>query len=282
MADKWAMLCKLKVAAFTDPRWRWERKLDGDRVRVTIAPDFTFLTARSGTDKTALFPELRNLVYDQQATAVLDCEVVSRDGLSFQDWNQRRINRKDDVERMSVELPGKLMAFDVLSICGEDLARLPLERRRAILVDMRLRRLNSNRIEVVPQFEDGVALFERAKAEGWEGVVGKCLDDTYMPGRRAWVKVKVWQRGVFRVVGWDNGKGKREGVAGCFYLEDCKTHRHVGKVGTGFTDAGLDRLTALVRDSDRPVYFKIKYVEVTNDGLLRFPVYQGLADGPEG
>ena len=55
---------------------------------------------------------------------------------------------------------------------------------------------------------NGLALFSTAEKLGWEGVVGKRLDQPYQFHKRAWLKVKVWQDSVFKIVGYAPGSGR--------------------------------------------------------------------------
>lgn len=292
--DKWAMLCKLKVAAFNDPHWRWERKLDGDRMSALVTTGgHTRLLSRSGVDKTDQFPEIQIAVPADRRPAQFDGEVVSAQGLPFQEFNQRRMNRQKDIAEFAEELPGKFVAFDMLMERGRDMAEQALWDRRRLLEAMP--------VDKTEQFEDGVAMFERAKAEGWEGVVGKDMRQAYAPGRRLWVKVKVWvgEKGDrhFYVVGFTRGTGKRETFFGAMMLAksrlegDIYKFDYVGDVGTGFDDAEFWRLDGLrqrtpayrglelghriveLYATDMPLEVAVKYVEETNAGSLRFPVY---------
>jgi len=291
--NRWAMLCKLKVAAFDNPLWRWERKLDGCRMRVDISRDGNVkLAARSGADKTAQFPELAFAHRLSALPASIDGEVVSADGLSFQEFNQRRMNRTEGVALMARRLPAMFVAFDIIECWGKSLRLLPLQMRRDILLGF------SSTLHVSEQYKDGVELFERAWREGWEGVVGKRLDEPYLPNKRAWVKVKVWLPPKdYYVIGFTRGTGKRAGLFGAFMLGEWDTAtgglRHVGDCGTGLDDAGLREWDAVRRE--HPVYcclelgrpllgasdprylraVRVKAVEVTNAGSLRFPVYLG-------
>lgn len=274
--NKWAMLCKLLVHPFDDPAWVWERKLDGDRMKVGTDNNGVCyrLTARSGADKTAQFPELVGQVMATCASW-LDGEVVSAQGLRFQEFNQRRMNRQRDIAAFAQELPAAFAPFDVLSCDAyPHAAKAELGYRLDVLDDVVYYGLRVVRHELVDDGR-GVAMFDRAKAGGWEGVVGKRLDQLYLPNRRAWVKVKVWRKGVFRVTGWTDGQGRRDGVAGSFYVED-PFRNAVGKVGTGFDAAELRRLTGLAK-GEEPVCVWVKYVERTNDGKLRLPVYMRQA-----
>jgi ATP-dependent DNA ligase len=296
--DKWAMLCKLKVEPFNDPNWKWERKLDGDRMSVLVTDNgSTSLLSRSGVDKTAQFPEIRLTLAQSLGPAVFDGEVVSADGLSFQEFNQRRMNRKDDIERMAVELPAMFVAFDCLMVGGRDIGRLPFAERRKALEDTLPAALRIGPVRVPAQFDNGVALFERANELKWEGVVGKDMRQAYMPGKRAWVKVKRWLEGEFWVVGFTAGTGKRSDRFGSLMLAtwDAETgdFTRVAECGTGMDEAELERLDSVrcgmrmelghvvlkawpTPEGPGPgLKVRVKYVEVTNAGSLRFPVYLG-------
>ena len=289
--NKWAMLCKLKVAPFDDDAWRWERKLDGCRMRVDMdANGRVTLVARSGANKTAQFPELAFAHRLSALPASLDGEVVSADGLSFQEFNQRRMNRTEDVAMMARKLPAMFVAFDILECWGKSMRLLPLQRRRDVLLGF------SSTLSVSEQYEGGVALFERSKVEGWEGVVGKRMDEPYLPHRRNWVKVKLWHEGVFDCIGYTFGTGKREKLFGALVIQS-EDGKLKSEVGTGFDDAALESLLgfmsgrrtglmlaggsmpAPVGVNVEPFKVRVKYCEVTNAGSLRFPVYLGKSDG---
>ncbi len=293
--NRWAMLCKLRVQAFNDPLWRWERKLDGCRMRVDIDEHMGIgLTARSGADKTAQFPDVVQAIALtckwEHAPMILDGELVSAAGLSFQEFNQRRMNRTEDIARIAVELPASLVLFDVLSAGGRDMEPLALSDRLEVLANVR-----PAWCKLPEASADGIALFERAKAEGWEGVVGKRLDEPYMPHRRNWVKVKSWIEQTFWCTGFSYGiegkTGKRFGKVGAIALAEEGTRR-VSMCGTGpmFSDANLEKLTARCKANQVtdayepgvhglrvPWLVRIKYCERTNEGSLRFPVYLGDA-----
>lgn len=296
--NRWAMLCKLKAEPFDDPGWVWQRKYDGCRMRVDIdVQNGIALTARSGADKTAQFPDVVQalaLTVDWGACPMeLDGELVSANGLGFQEFSQRRMNRTNDVELVAKELPAKYVVFDVMLAYDEMCREQPLRSRLALLA-----RVRPGWCELPEWSASGTELFGLAKAKGWEGVVGKRLDEPYMPGRRAWVKVKVWRKpGVFAVTGFTRGTGRRAVRFGALMLGRMESDGliyHVGDCGTGLTDAELDRLDGLRRTTlpycrmalgesvaetyDGPglARVRVKFVEETNAGSLRFPVYLSL------
>jgi len=264
------MLCRLAARPHDDPGWVWERKYDGVRMLVITGPDGSVrLQARSGTDKTPQFPELADGVgVGAPLDSVLDGEVVGSRGLTFQEFAQRRVNRTDGIAAMAAECPAFFAAFDAIRLDGVDWSMMPLRWRR----DLLKKHVGGQQVVFPTESGSGTAMFECAKENGWEGVVGKDLSQPYLFGKRAWLKVKVWQEGVFMLCDPVPGLGRRDGMAGSFALMDL-CGKYVGHVGTGFDEAELRRLTVLVRTGDSPVYAKVKYVEMTNDGKLRFPVY---------
>ena len=127
--------------------------------------------------------------------------------------------------------------------------------------------------------KQGILMFQEAELSDWEGIVGKDLNSVYEEGKRRWLKIKVWQSGEFWAVGFTNGTGKRGGLIGALILED-DYGNYVGEVGTGFTDHELLALTSEIREgisneSLTRLKVSIKYLERTNVGKLRFPVYLG-------
>jgi ATP-dependent DNA ligase len=83
------------------------------------------------------------------------------------------------------------VVFDVLSAGGTDLRRLPYRVRRGVLEQL----LDEARppLALVPMTLDGDAArvwLTDHLAAGVEGVVAKRLDHAYLPGRRAWSKVR--------------------------------------------------------------------------------------------
>ena len=275
------MLCKLAARPFNNPSIVWERKYDGVRILTLCDPDIpALLMSRSGKDKTAMFPDVQPKV---TTPCILDGEMVSmNEGLSFQEFSQRRSNRIYNIESIAHFLPAKYIVFDVIN-------EMPLIERYRLL--HKILKVSAN-VQIATHYQDGIALFEEAKASAWEGIVGKDLYSLYEQGKRRWLKVKVWQEDEFWITGWTNGTGKREDLFGALCLCD-NEGIYVGQVGTGFTDLELlDMLNRLLVNTnweadstigewilEHKIRVKVKYVEKTNDGKLRFPVYLGIVEG---
>jgi len=142
-------------------------------------------------------------------------------------------------------------------------------------------------------------MLEASNKAGLEGVMGKKLTSQYEPGRRTgvWVKVKNRNRQELVVGGWLEGEGKRRGYPGALlvgYYDGGKLV-YAGKVGTGFTDATLEKLNemlkALATDKSpyatgappRAAHFvkpkivaEFEFVEWTRGGQLRAPAFKGF------
>jgi bifunctional non-homologous end joining protein LigD len=142
-------------------------------------------------------------------------------------------------------------------------------------------------------------MLEASRKAGLEGVMGKKLDSPYEPGRRSglWVKIKNRMGQELVIGGWLEGEGKRRGLPGSLlvgYFDDGK-FVYAGKVGTGFTDATLEKLSELMKplasktspfDRGSPpkgVHFvepklvgEFEFVEWTKSGQLRAPAFKGL------
>ncbi len=270
-------LCKLESRPFNLSGWIWERKLDGQRIISYVNKDCDYqLISRSMKDKTFQFPDLK---FNVSSDCVLDGELVSATGLSFQDFTQRRANRIYSIESISDELQPMYILFDILELNHKSLLDVSLSERKVLLRDTVY---PSDTISVITSTTDGIALFSEAESKGWEGIVGKDLSDMYEENKRRWIKVKVWQQDKFMAVGYSVGTGKRLGKIGAIELQD-ENGRSVGSVGTGFSDEELSMLQSSFVEVERdlnfvsiePVVVNIKYLEITNDGKLRFPVWLG-------
>jgi bifunctional non-homologous end joining protein LigD len=206
------------------------------------------------------------------------------------------------VRRLAASDPVTYMIFDLLYLDGHSLLERDYEERRAALLELGL----SGPAWQAPAHHvgDGERLLEASKAQGLEGIIAKRLDCPYTPGRRAngWVKVKNIRRTEAVIGGWLPGEGGRSGRLGALVVGfyDDGELRYAGRVGTGFTEAELGRLGALLEplaradspfDGRQPpkltrfveprLVCVVDYSEVTNAGTLRQPSYKGLRDDLE-
>ncbi|OLE48136.1 MAG: DNA ligase D, partial [Candidatus Rokubacteria bacterium 13_1_20CM_2_69_58] len=297
------MLAETRERPFTKPGWLFELKLDGYRVRAARHGGEAQLITRNGHDIAETFPEIARalaaLPYDD---VILDGELVVPDDAgrpSFQRLqNRARVSRALDVRRAAVETPALLYAFDLLAFAGYDLRPLPLERRKAVLERIVP---SVGPIKYLEHFAtDGEALYDQVVTLGLEGIVAKKADAPYRAGRSPnWLKIRADRTDDFAVVGFTRPKGSRSG----FGALDLGAYRdgklvYAGRVGSGFTAAQLNDVSAALEQGIRPkpalagpapqdpghswveptLVAEVRYKEWTDEGLLRQPVFMRFRD----
>ncbi|HEX6005575.1 MAG TPA: DNA ligase D [Burkholderiales bacterium] len=299
------MHAELADAAFNDPKWMWEPKLDGYRVLAFIDENGVRLSSRRGLDLSAAFPALTRELAEQRAPLILDGELVAFDESGKPSFNamQNRVQLKSarDIAAADDGTPIVFFCFDLLYYAGIDLRGAPYRDRRRYLAQCLL---PSARVQLVHASEDGLALYEAALANGFEGVVGKRQDSAYQDGRRSsvWLKVKPTQSAEFVVGGYTRGKGAREPLGALLVgYWDRGELRFASHVGSGFDERTLaavkKRLDALQRKTcpfaEKPdlhnpttwvepeVVVEVKFHSWTGDGRLRAPVLLRVRDDVE-
>jgi ATP-dependent DNA ligase len=184
--------------------------------------------------------------------------------------------------------------FDILWLNGQDVTTRPLEERRALLQRLPFEG-PMRRVDLV----DDVEPWERARREGWEGVIAKRRGSSYEHRRsKHWLKMKCESSQEFVVGGFTDPQGSRVGLGallvGYYAGEDLV---FAGKLGTGFdTRLLLDlrsrldaieipqspftRATGLPRVRAhwvRPeVVVQAAFLEWTANGKLRHPRLLGI------
>ncbi len=288
-----------------DDQWGYEIKWDGMRVVSWIEADGSVrLQSAKPREVTASFPELAGLAAATGGrAAVLDGEIVALDEAgrpSFGRLQHRmHVTGAAEVARRAAAVPIGYQVFDLLRFDGHEATSLAYLERRRLLGEV----VEAGPYWSVPSHHigEGGELLAQVTELGLEGLVAKRLDSTYQLGRRspAWRKVKVRNHQEFVVVGWSMGEGKRSGGPAALVLGVWEGDRlvHVGRVGTGFTQAELHRLAGLMRPLERsdsplervpddvrrrPVQWvepelvvEVAFGEWTSDGVLRHPAYLG-------
>ncbi len=288
-----------------DSGWAFEIKWDGVRALTYSEPGRIRFESRNGNDITGGYPELRalNRALSSHA-AILDGEIVAfdEDGRPSFGRLQRRMHVRGEsmVRRLAKEVPVAYIAFDLLWLDGHPLFGLPYCDRRELLMDLGLEGAAWRTPDHV--VGNGEAVLEASRANGLEGVLAKRLDSAYDPGRRSpcWLKIKNVRREDVVVGGWVPGTGKRTDRIGALLVgvEEDGRLRFAGRVGTGFTEAELDRLSQeLERREDSPFadgdgpkppresvfveptrVAEVEFTEWTSDGVMRHPSYKGLRE----
>ncbi len=289
--------------------WTFEPKYDGIRVLAYVTPTDVKLMTRNGKDKAQQFPELvaslKKLATQTRRSLVLDGEIVALiegEPARFQEL-QGRMHVKEShlIARRSSAAPAALILFDIL-VDGDDvLIREPWSERRARLVK-RIGKRVTPQLRLTESIEgDGRKMLEKARRQGWEGIIAKRTDSLYEPGSRSrnWLKLKIEFRQEFVVGGYTEPRNSREHI-GALLLGYFDKDRfiYVGHTGGGFTRKGLEEMYRRLKPLERKaspfeetpktnekahwvkpeVVVEVKFNEWTADRRLRQPIFLGVRD----
>jgi bifunctional non-homologous end joining protein LigD len=199
------MAATLTEERFSGGDWLFERKFDGIRLLAYKRGAEVCLYSRNRLPQNlpALASAIAHLPIDD---AILDGEMT---------WDGR----------------SGYHIFDILWLNGRAVTALPLEERRALLGALPLES-PLRRVELVEDEEP----WERARREGWEGVIAKRRGSPYEHRRsRHWLKMKCESSQEFVVGGFTDPQGARVGFGALLvgYYED-SDFVFAGKIGTGF------------------------------------------------
>jgi bifunctional non-homologous end joining protein LigD len=292
-------LATLTKDRFSDPRWLYERKFDGERCLAYRSGDQLRLMTRNRKQVNATYPELVAALQAQVAADfIVDGEVVAFDGAetSFS-LLQQRLGVRSPSAHLLETVPVYFYLFDVLWASGRDIRPLPLRERKRVLRD--LLSFDDPIRYAVHRTHDGEAYYAQACASGWEGLVVKRGDSAYQAGRsRDWLKFKCQNNQEFVIAGYTDPKGSRTGFGALLigYYDSDGQLVYAGKVGTGFDDAALTSLAATLSSLARPepafdrgslprsgvhwveprLVGQVAFSEWTTAGQLRHPRFEGL------
>jgi bifunctional non-homologous end joining protein LigD len=261
------MAATLTQDRFAGPEWLFERKFDG--IRLLSYKNGRNVQLYSRNRLPQRLPEIARAIARLPINdAILDGE-MSWDGRTYH-------------------------VFDVLWMNGEAVTSRPLEARRALLEQLPLEP-PLHRVALLKDAEP----WDRARREGWEGVIAKRRGSPYEHRRsRHWLKMKCEASQEFVVGGFTDPRGGRVGLGALLigYYERAD-FVFAGKLGTGFdTKLLLDlrrRLDALIvpaspftRATGLPrlrahwvkpeVVVQAGFIEWTVHGKLRHPRLLGV------
>jgi ATP-dependent DNA ligase len=261
------MAATLTQERFVGDDWVFERKFDGIRLLAYKRGDDVQLFSRNRLPRSSptVAAAIRKLPVDD---AILDGEVT---------WDGE----------------SGYHVFDILWLNGRAVTALPLEERRALLQSLPFE-APMRRVELIDDAEP----WERARREGWEGVIAKRRGSPYEHRRsKHWLKMKIEASQEFVVGGFTDPQGARVGLGAVLVgYYDGDDFVFAGKIGTGFdTRLLLDlrrRLDAIALDKPsftkakglprhghwvRPeIVVQVGFIEWTVHGKLRHPRLLGV------
>ncbi|MEK6280179.1 MAG: RNA ligase family protein [Acidobacteriota bacterium] len=266
------MAATLTQERFTGPEWIFERKFDGIRL----------LAYKNGPD-VQLFSRNRlsqNLPPVAQAIKQLPTNDLILDGEVT--WGGGSV---------------RYHVFDIMWLNGRDLTSLSLDARRELLSELPLTG-PLERVVSIDALEEQLP-WERAKSEGWEGVIAKRRDSLYEQRRSPhWLKMKCEMSQEFAVGGFTDPQGKRVGLGALLVgYFDGADFVFAGKIGTGFDTKLLLDLRAQLDKLEIPkarftkavglprlrahwvspeIVVEVGFIEWTVHGKLRHPRLLGV------
>ena len=296
------MLATLVNEPFDKDGWLYEVKWDGYRAVAIVDNGKVSLQSRNNKSFNEKFYPVTQQLERMKKRMIIDGEIVVLDENGLSNFSMLQ-NWRSDAD-------GELYyyVFDILWLEGKELISLPLSERKKILQ----KTVKENGLLRISQAfeESGIKFFETAKKMGLEGIIAKKNDSVYLPGLRSqeWLKIKANKRQEMVIGGYtindDTAKQFSSLLVGVF---EGKEFVYTGKVGTGFNDSTqkniLQKLKPLlikkpafteIPDINKPSRFRpnpphataywvkpkivceVSYAEMTNDGVMRHPSFEGL------
>lgn len=277
--------------AFDSPDWLFEIKWDGYRAIAEIHKSGNKLYSRNGLTFDKAYPKVFDGLKAIKKDAIIDGEIVVFNEHGKPDFQKLQNYRNHD--RYAIQY----YVFDIIELEGKSLTNLPLIERKETL-----RKIlpASNVIRYCDHVEDdGKMLFREMQRMNLEGMIAKKKNSKYYIGKRTsdWLKIKNVQTQEAIIVGFTEPKGSRQHFGSLLLaVRDKGKLVPIGNVGTGFNDKSLKalhgKLRKIVRKTsplDVPLketpditwvepqlVCNIKFSEMTDDGSVRHPVFQGL------
>ena len=289
-------LASLSEKPFSNPDWLFEVKWDGVRGIAYLANGEVSVRSRASREISVEYPEIRDLADQLDATeAIIDGELVVLDSAGRSNFQklQNRAGIRNPSQQLLESIPATYYAFDLVYCDGYDLRKVPLEKRKELL--KQLLRPNDHIRYSEHEIEKGKELYEAARQQSLEGIIGKKRDSAYVGQRTSlWLKFKIVNELDAVVCGWTAPRRSREFFGALVLgLYDGPQLEFIGSVGTGFDYAKqkeiyeqlqkLRQTNSVIRDVPKlkekiewvqpKVVAHVRYGNWTDGGRLRAPVF---------
>jgi predicted DNA-binding WGR domain protein len=162
-----------------DPAWAFQKKFDGERVPTSVRRKAMQGFNRKGA--------ARGLTSGAESLL------------------KKLIARPDFADEREAQLDGELMGddyvvYDALILRDNDVRQLPYYERYSML-EVLLADQPQLLAETAWSEDEKRAMLERARKEGWEGIIARHIDQNYVNGRTQWLlRFKLWATVTCRVL----------------------------------------------------------------------------------
>jgi ATP-dependent DNA ligase len=225
----------------------YEPKWDGFRCLAYRVGDEVDLRSRNGKPFARYFPEVvQALLALGEEQFILDGELLACDEDQY-DFNALMLRlhpAQSRVEELARSTPACFVAFDLLSLSGEELVELAFAERRR-----RLEAIDGLRITPATEDPDEARRWLGRPGPAIDGVMAKRRDQPYVPGARSMLKVKQQQTLDVVVAGMrgaDNPLRVSSLLLGLY--DDEETLHHIGVVANLGKKGGVEALRELGSD----------------------------------
>jgi len=271
-------------AYFTSDAYVAEEKFDGSRYILQITDGKVYLTSRRESVNGGMCEKSENVPHitrfkplQKSIGTIIDGEIVSSAGnvggvtSIMGSLPEKAIARQ--IEKGFVTY----MAFDILSLLGRDVTKLPLLHRRMMLKAW-VEKIKCPYIRLTEQVtKDKEAFYYEIVKKGGEGIMLKNLNCPYVEGerpKRNWIKVKKVFTYDGIVLGGNEGRGKYAGTLGALSIGQY-VNGNLQEVATisGMTD---EQRTAFWKDIKAGKKWVVEFEaqEKTKDFRYRHPQFK--------
>ncbi len=287
------MLATLVDAPFNDPEWQFELKLDGYRALAYVNSGEAQIRSRNNNNFNKKFSAIHDALQNWKVNVVVDGEIVVLNEEGVPDFNSIQLWDKKKEGNLVFYL------FDILWVEGLDMTQEPLYLRREILKQLIP---ESGIIRFSDHIDEiGKDFFEVARKNNLEGIIAKQKNAPYFTDSRSktWLKIKIEERHEAVICGYTRKKDS-DRLFSSLILGIYKkgTLHFIGQVGTGFTAVSQQELMQTMKPhtthicpfgslppvKDKTVWLnpflvgEVKYTELTAEGVMRHPSFQGLRE----
>ena len=285
------MLAQIREDPFDDIDWIFEIKWDGYRAVAEVRNGKVRLYSRNGLSFLGLYPAVVQALEKIPEDAVLDGEIVVLNEKGQPDF--QKLQQYDHNPSLRIQY----YVFDCLAYKGKSITHLPLIERKQIAQKVVG---NSKLIRYSDHVSgSGLTFFDKVTEMDVEGMIAKRASSIYVPGKRSrdWLKIKNHNTQEAVIAGYTAPRGSREYFGALILgIYEGSRLKYIGHTGTGFTSAILKDVYEKIHPMKRstspfaekvsvnaPVTWvepktvcNIKFTEITEEGILRHPVFLGL------